>query len=102
MVAVILQYQNATIKREFVGSKEAEGGENLVERFWGSCVRWADSIRPLGHEEGEIVAAVGLVGGSRNLEGKEGAVNSWVAAVIVVVGLFMLGFAVVGVLFTER
>ncbi|KAL6004004.1 hypothetical protein ACLOJK_004550, partial [Asimina triloba] len=59
-------------------------------------------IRPFGHEggvnlvgEGESLAAVGLVGGSRNLEGKEGAVNSWVAAVIVIVGLFMLGFAVV-------
>ncbi|KAL6013405.1 hypothetical protein ACLOJK_003903 [Asimina triloba] len=32
-------------------------------------------------QQGERAAAVGLVGGSRNLEGKEGAVNSWVAAV---------------------
>ncbi|KAL5994286.1 hypothetical protein ACLOJK_035159 [Asimina triloba] len=45
--------------------------QNLVERFWGSFVRWADSIRPLGQEEGERQGVsewggVGQQGESRN------------------------------------
>ncbi|KAL5978892.1 hypothetical protein ACLOJK_018787 [Asimina triloba] len=42
--------------------------QNLVERFWGSFVRWADSIRPLGHEEGErVVDSFGGISGEEEM-----------------------------------